>query len=689
MDTWSYPAAGRPYIDLHWLFQFLVYLVFRLGGEPALVWFACLVVTLTWFVVYRLTRRHAPAPLAAALVALGIILASERLSPRPEILSFLFLAAMQWLVTRHEEGWKRAWLLLPVLMLFWVNTEGLFVLGYVALGAALLNRFKDRRLWQALGLSILAALANPFFVQGALHPFVLFSRINRSLPIYSATIGEFLSPFAGEALHPSVALYPAYLALIGLVTAGRLAASFSRRRPRAGDVVLLAVFVYLSATARRNLALLPLVATPVLGRWLTDLGRLPRVRSGWARLSLDTRRIVHAAALLGTALGMLLFILGLVTERVYQRAETNRIFGSGPGPVAFARGAAEYLNRNQVRGPLFSSFTAGSYFVWAVPREKVFIDGRLEVHTPAHYERYLRIMQGGDAWGSAEREFGFNAVVLQQTDGHAALLGRIMREGGWVPVHLDESAIVLLRRTPANEPIIERDALTASRLRAQFPALTAAQVEAGLRLPDPPSALARLFRRERFPWSQVYLGQFFLSINAKDLALAQLVEAVRAAPAAAMPRLLAAMTLNQMDRPKSALELLDSLRRVRQPAAVAAQVPAARGDALSALGRTDEAIAAYTEYLDHPFSPQQIPSVLASRATAKLRAGDLDGAETDLRESLRLRPEEAQSWWVMGRVAEARGQTKAARQAYLRFRQLGGRSAELEAALARVGEVGG
>lgn len=698
VDTFSFPSAGRPYVDLQWGFQFLLFGIHRAAGEAGLIWFACLLTTFTYFIVYRLARREASAPLAAVLVALGIVVASERLSPRPEILTFFLLAAMQWLLRRHEEGMRRAWLAIPAVLLVWVNVQGLFVLGFVLIGARLLDRPKDRRLWQALGLSLAASLVNPYFLSGALHPLVLFTRINRSLPIYSATVGEFLSPFADRALHPSVALFPFYLGLIalGLVARGLIAPGLGApglgapglpargRWPKRSEIVLLAVFIYLSVNARRNLALLPLIATPILAGWFGRLETRDPAGGPWQRLRPVTRRALKAGALLASLAAMLLFDLGLVTERVYQRAESPRTFGTGPAPVAFARGAADYINRNRVPGPIFSSFAAGSYFTWAVPWQKVFIDGRLEVHSAAHYERYLRMLQSAEAWAEAEREFAFHAVVLQQTGGEQNLLGRLLRDTSWAPVDLDDTAIVFLKRNAQNEEWIRRDLLSGARLHQLFPALDPARVEAGLSLPPPSSALRRFFTRERMPWGRVYLGQFFLSIRRLDLALAQFVEGIRAAPGAASPRILAAMTLNQMQRPREALALLESLRRLSPPDQVRAQALAARGDALNALGRPEEAVRAYTEYLRRPLSPQQVPSVLANRALARMRAGDPAGATGDVQESIRLDPRDPLPYWVLGQVEEAQGHSGAAHSAYLRFRQLGGRSDEVDAALERL-----
>jgi tetratricopeptide (TPR) repeat protein len=676
-DTFSYPSAGRPYVDLHWLFQLILYAVYRAAGEGGMIWFACLVVTAAFALLYRVARHEAGPALAASITALGAIVASERFSPRPEIFTFLFLAITQWLLRRHREGSRRAWWWIPIITLLWVNSEGLFVLAYALLAAALLEHRRDRRLWQAFGLSLLASLINPYFVTGALHPLVLFSRVNRSLPIYSATIGEFLrtplNPFSGDSLHPALAVFP----FAGAAAAGR--------RLRWGELLLVALFTYLAISARRNVALLPMVSTPILARWLhLGLGR-EWLRSRWSRIPEMGRERIARIAAAAAILALAGYDLGLATNRLYVAAETNREFGTGKAQADFARGAGRFLRDQKIPGPIFTSFAAGSYMTWAYPEERVFIDGRLEVHTAEHYERYLRILQGGPVWSAAENEFRFNAAVIQYLDAMPLTLDRL-RDPAWALVYLDDNAVVLLKRSEKNRRAIEAHTVTPATLHAAYPAIGLEQVDSSFVVPDPPSgySLSRFFRRERFPWSQVQLGQFFFSINRWDLALAQFLEAVRRGPDQPGPRLLLASTLNQMGRPQLALAALQTATEAGGNAEMRARTLATRGDILTALGQPKEAVEAYSEYLRRATSETQVPVVLASRGYARYSSGDTEGAAADLTESLRRQPGNAQAYWYLGLVEEARGRTDAARRAYQSFLALGGHSPAVEAALKRL-----
>jgi len=195
------------------VFQLLAYLVYRVAGEGGLIAMVVFAVTATFWLLYRLSRRYGGTALAAVMTALAAILASERFSPRPEILSFLFLVLGSGCcgdTRRDAEGGVA----LCVLILLWVNTEGLFILGYGLLGVALADRPRDRRLWQVLDSRFWPRWPTPTFLRAPCTP----SSCSPGQPVAAGLFRdhrEFLSPFKDDALHPAVALFPYYLALIG------------------------------------------------------------------------------------------------------------------------------------------------------------------------------------------------------------------------------------------------------------------------------------------------------------------------------------------------------------------------------------------------------------------------------------------------------------------------------------------
>jgi tetratricopeptide (TPR) repeat protein len=676
VDEFSYPSAGRPYVDLHWLFQLWLYWVHRLGGVRLAVWMQCLVLTGTFALLYRVAAREANRTAAALLTGVAAILASERAQVRPEMFTLLFLAVALWLVRRHAEGWRRAWWLFPLLFALWVNVEGLFVVGFAVLGAAILDRPRDRALWAALGLSAAATLVNPYFVQGALHPMVLYSRISGSLPVYSRSIGEFLGPFDRSVRHPAAQLFPWVLALAAVALA-------LSRRQRPGEIVLISLFVLLSFKARRNLALLAVVMVPVLSRWLTVAGeRIAALRPLRGRLGLPRRsRVVSRPVAALAALAFLAYDVSLINGRTYDALESNRSFGAGEATAAFSEDVARYLARNRIGGPIFTTLAQGSFLIWAYPRERVFIDGRLEVHSTEHFARFLALRGGGDAWRKADGEFRFEAALIDYLEAPALARERL-RDPRWAWVRLDDRSALFVRRGGRNAGVIEGGELIPDRLRASFPSLPPPGT--GTLLPPRASWLARHLAPQRYPWDRVNLGQFLSTAGATDLAAEQYRLAVADAPHLVSPRILLAVALTQIDRADQALEVLESARDLPMRHRDRERILVTRADALLAAGRTKESIEAYSAWLAEAGETPQTAVTRLNRARALLDLGDAAGAAADCRATLAFRPDFVEAYRVLGRAEELRGRRDAALEAYRRYVSLGGTSADAGEAIRRL-----
>lgn len=184
-DPFTYTLGDHPYTDTSWGYQVLLALADRGGGAPGMVVFHLLILAGIFFLLYK-TMRLAPVDPSTAVLLLGAgILACEmRYEVRPELLSYLFLAGLLYLLHRHALGSRTPLWLLPLLLWLWANCHALFVLGWVALACAaaglwLRDRKPDRSLLAWGGTALLAPLLNPYGVKGVLFPFTLMTRSKR------------------------------------------------------------------------------------------------------------------------------------------------------------------------------------------------------------------------------------------------------------------------------------------------------------------------------------------------------------------------------------------------------------------------------------------------------------------------------------------------------------------------------
>lgn len=677
LDSFSYPSAGRPYIDLHWLFQVALYGLHRLGGVALAVTVKSVLVAVLFMLVYQLARREASPGTALPIVLLAAVMASERFLVRPEILSFLLLAILLTLLRPDRQATTRLPWTVPLLFLVWANTEGIFVVGLGVLGAFCLDAPRERRRWLTLLLSLVAVCVNPYGLEGALHPFVLFTRISGELDVYSSTIGEFLGPFDRSALHPAAWVFPFWLALLALGLA-------LFRRPRLGEIVIVMAFVFLSFKARRNLALLAIATAPILARWLAAALAQPPVAGLWARLSVGYQRRARiiAVGLFGAA--ALAYLGAIVSGRIYTAIESNRAFGAGIAELACPEAAAEFLKRTDAPGPVFSDLSTGSYLIWADPRRPVFIDGRLEVHETDHYARYLQILGGGEAWADADAEFGFQTVLLDHGAART-LTGQLLRTPEWVLCHVDGQAIVLVRRNEGNADYLGRHALAPSAVESIAPPIAG---PGELNVRATPGLLARTLGFGTMPWTEMGLGQIFAQAGVQARAAEQYRRAVERAPLLATPRVLLAGALNQLGRPLEAESVLAGAAPLLRGRAEASRLFATQGDVFLALGRHGEALAAYDRWLDGEDRTEENAVGRVNRAVALQGVGRLDEAAAAVRSAIADLPQYIEAYRILGEIEDRRGDTAAAREAFRTYLDGGGTAASAATAWQRLSGTG-
>ncbi|MDG3003959.1 tetratricopeptide repeat protein [Paludisphaera mucosa] len=199
VDFYTFTRVGAPWIDLHWMFQVGISWVFERGGVPALTLAKCLITCSALLLLITARRRTWPvwAMILAWLPALLVL--SGRMYIRPETLTLLYLSIFLAVLCRWERRPALAWVL-PFVQVAWVNSHGLFILGPIVLGFALIDAAMRRgalstarRKWwttvvPASAATALACLLNPYGIRGAFYPLELAGTM--SSPDFSRTIAE-------------------------------------------------------------------------------------------------------------------------------------------------------------------------------------------------------------------------------------------------------------------------------------------------------------------------------------------------------------------------------------------------------------------------------------------------------------------------------------------------------------------
>jgi len=429
-NLFSYTAPDFPFVNHHWLGGVALYLGERAFGLGGLILFKALLVASAFGLALAAAWRPRLALPAVTFGLASMFTLAERTDVRPEVLSFLFLGWFLFVLYRKPHS-RLVWTL-PFIQLLWVNTHIYFFMGPLVVVAWWIGEYfrsgrsalLGRRHWLFVALTIGATLLNPEGIHGALYPLTIWSN-------YGYSIVENKSLFFLRAYH-----YPPMTSVALGITIVLCAASFviNRRHLRRNvDGALL--FVATAAFALvmiRNFPLLALVALPVTLRNLDE--------AGW--------RFGPRSWLAGSVLVMALLGVSIATNQIYDQAG---IMGRRFGLIVPAghQEPVDFFRANHLEGPIFNNFDIGSFLIWKLPEERVFIDGRPEAY-PADFiqNTYIKMQEDPAVWARESERYGINTVFWNYQDitpWSQAFVARITQDPQWRTVYRANGIMILVK----------------------------------------------------------------------------------------------------------------------------------------------------------------------------------------------------------------------------------------------------
>jgi len=455
--VFSYATDQCQFVYPQWLFHVVTYAVYRAGSWSALGGFQiAIAVSLFAVIVWRQRRRAVDPLVTASFVLLAALVARERFILRADLFALLPAVLLYYTLEAYFDAAtgvamrRRLLLALAGIQMLWANTHGSFTIGFVLLGAFLVDAIIARvpgvrPSFEAAGAVVVGSLLNPYGLKSFLQPIRFMLGGEQSAPQL-----EFLSPFApADLAHLTVTTYKVLLVVCVAVLV------LSLRALRVRDVLILAPLVYLSVKGVRHIAMYSVLCAVILPRYAEDsrarLARRIRRKGGERRghVLLTGVAAVLIAAIAGIA-------YGAATDRIYRYDALARRTGLGLSDLVYPTAAATFVERNDLPGNVFNDYSIGTYLNWRLfPKRKTFIDGH--TYTPESLAFYFRVMAGEVPYRQIAEQYRINTVVLSHKSAEARnLIAKLYRDNQWALVYFDEFAVIFLKRTPENEALIAR-----------------------------------------------------------------------------------------------------------------------------------------------------------------------------------------------------------------------------------------
>ncbi len=467
-DPFSFTLASPRWIDLHWLFQLVVYGLYVLGGLKALLWFKLAVVALTTMLLCGAFRSLRYAYASAFLCAILFYEARYLVCERPVLVTLLCMSSYIFLFERVKQGAKASWLWLCLpLQVIWTNSQGLYPIGIFIICAYWIEALFDAKraarqekaacklLFNTHTLTLvfcsLACLLNPYGISGLLLPFRLFGRIAPvAKNLYSLNISENVPLLALTGFE---ARYRA--AVVATAVVSCILFFVNRRNVRPALLVLFLGFLALAYSAVRNVLLYFVIIVPVMGYSVMRLGT-------WGRLAALGRNAKRLAAFLCAAAAAAILWLPIANHAaVVAVCPPHRILS----PFRFPEKITEYLKVNPVAGEMFNDIRYGGYLIWKLyPPTQVFADGRLVIRPPRFFADYLAICEQPELFFFAAEKFNVTHVIVPSAifTQYRRLIARLCASSEWHLEYTDGSSFLIVKNSASKRPAIHLEDITAA-----------------------------------------------------------------------------------------------------------------------------------------------------------------------------------------------------------------------------------
>ncbi len=378
--------------------------------------------------------------------SLAALDATVSFGPRTLLFGWLCLIVELLLLERWSTGRLRSGTALwafPNLFAFWVNLHGSWLIGVLLLAAFLISnalmrlaetpaaarwrisslhhllqwpRRRDRTLWYAAGLSLVALLLNPYGWRLVAYPFDLAFRQTLNV----ASVQEWQSL---DFHTPRAKIF--LLTLFVLCTVQLL----RRTRWALWELVYVAIGIYAAFAYSRFLFLAALLVCPLVAKQVNQCLR-SRSATSPERTNPGWRALLHASLIAG--------MLPLVAAR-FPSAATM----AAADRVAYPTDAVALLRTMHPVGPVFNQYIWGGFLEFHAPNIPVFIDSRADIfERNGTFQDYLDVTQLRHPLATLDRR-GIRYVLFERD---APLVLLLKATGRWITLYEDTTTVLLERK---------------------------------------------------------------------------------------------------------------------------------------------------------------------------------------------------------------------------------------------------
>jgi hypothetical protein len=445
-DIFSHTLIGQPVTQHEWLSAVIFEGVMRLFGLEGIVFLCALIISITIKLIYGYLQKKYQTLLPVILVTLLVLLNTMiHWLARPHIFTFLMLTL--WLIALDQliTGNLRKWWIMPLVMLFWVNLHGGFIIGFITWLIFGFGIAWDQVFNRAGSCDKLPTLFWKYFFLGGSTSFFI-SLLNPSgIKLWSKVIthagNKYLTDITNEFQSPDFhngAFIPFLFTIVLLI----FVLGSTKRKFSAEMLFNTSAWLMMSLYSLRNIPLFGIVAAPILTVGLNEMLftenneiKLINWLNGANRRLLKLESGLH-----GNYLPIFCILIVILGQSFGVKFDIDGQ-GYALDPEVFPVAAVDWLKENPQDGEMFNYFTWGGYLEYRLwPVERVFIDSKSDFYGEDFVRQYMRVILLEEGWEEVLDQYDVSWAILP-TDERAA--NAIQSELGWAAIYQDDTTVIL------------------------------------------------------------------------------------------------------------------------------------------------------------------------------------------------------------------------------------------------------
>jgi len=479
-DIFTFTFYGTPWVNVKWGFEVLMQCMASIGGPeftPVLQCIANVLILVFVIKTYNILRKNISGensnfPSASIVLASMILLlaCAFRFIGRPEMASHVFTAIFLFFILRnHFSPSSKIYWLIPMQAL-WANLHEAYGTGMVMVGIAVFAAWVEYYLQSrnvankkpktplaltltAIGV-ILAPAIHPYGLEMIIHPFEIFSQVEKN-KFTTELLGYNNPEYWQMEAYINVVLFVIGFALLFLKNSQSAKVKWYERPVKSFGVAYLLfffVFFYLSLTAYRNISFFIIIVIPLIANGLDTIFAIMKKRFAWLRKT--GWPMVSYIFLI--AIGIM-FYISIADGKFYKTLEGDHDrYGLKVNPLTNPIGAAQYVHDHNLQGNCFSDYLVSNYLLWDLrPNFETFIDLRdLDIFPADFFNHFNLLSVQPEIFPNIDKVADFKyAVILRRS--FDALHSYFANNPDWRTVYADPVAVVYLKKDGSNKATMQ------------------------------------------------------------------------------------------------------------------------------------------------------------------------------------------------------------------------------------------